>query len=60
MMEAAGCKSIKNDLFDITFVAETQAVTFDSKKYKADNPALDLSDYNKISLKKSHVKLKLK
>jgi len=60
MMESAGVKSIKNELFDITFIGETQAVTFDSKKYKADNPTLDLSAYNKISNKKSFVKLKLK
>lgn len=60
MMEAAGCKSIKNELFNITFVAKTQQVKFDSKKYKADNPTLDLSAYNKISPKKAYVKLELK
>lgn len=60
MMEAAGVDKINNPFFDITYIAPTTMTTFDSKKYKSDNPELNLPAYNKISQKKSYVKLKLK
>jgi hypothetical protein len=58
-MEQYGVKSIKNDLFNITLVPETQATTFDSKKLQKEMPEI-YGKYTRISNKKSFIKITLK
>lgn len=58
-MNANGLTKFETEQIRITLVAETTAVTFDSKKFKADHPEL-AKDYEKVSTRKGYVKLTLK
>ncbi len=58
-MEANGIKSIKNDAFNITYVAPSTSTTFDKKKFEVEHPEL-ANKYNKQSERKSFVKISLK
>lgn len=59
LMEKANVKSIKNDYFAITRVAESATVSFDSKKFKLENPEL-AKKYEKTVNKKSYITIKTK
>ena len=57
-MEAKGILNIKTDNMTISYVAPTYRETFDSKKFKADNPKM-YDEYVKMSSVKSCIKIKL-
>ena len=66
-METNGIKSIKNDSWGITYVAATESVSFDSKKFLADyatkHPKLAKKlrkDYEKRTARGSYVTIKVK
>ena len=60
-MEAKGLLKIDDEIngMSITYVAETCRETFDSKKFKADNPDL-YDEYIRMSPVKSSIRIKLK
>ena len=59
-MEARGILKIEDETngMTITYVAPTTRETFDSKKFKADNPDM-YDDYVKLSPVKSSIRIKL-
>lgn len=59
LMTANGIKSIKNDAFNMTVVAPTTSISFDSKKFKEDNPKM-YEKYKKVIEKKGFLKITLK
>ena len=59
LMVANDIKSIKHDSFNMTVVAETSTVTFDSKKLKENDPAT-YDKYKKVGKKKGFLKITLK
>lgn len=59
LMTANDIKSIKNDAFNMTVVAPTTSVSFDSKKFKEDNPKM-YEKYKKVREKKGFLKITLK
>ena len=60
IMQANGVKSIKSDLYTITFVPESETRTFDKSAFKKSHPEINLSDFDKVSQKKSYITVKLK
>ena len=58
-MEAKNVVKLDNDIVSITYIASTDRETFDSKKFKADNPDL-YDEYIKISPVKASVRIKVK
>lgn len=59
-MQVSNAKKLDTDRLTITIVAPSQNVSFDSKKYLADNPDLDVSKYEKKTNRKGYLKLTLK
>jgi len=59
IMSANNVKSIKNDFFSITYVSETVATKLNSKKLKAEQPAI-FEKYAKQSPVKSSIRLTIK
>lgn len=59
-MEKGGIKSIKSDSYTISYQAESEAVTFDKAKLFKAHPELREEDFQKVSKKKSHIKITLK
>ena len=59
LMTANDIKSIKNDAFNMTVVPPTTSVSFDSKKFKEDNPEM-YEKYKKVIEKKGFLKITLK
>ena len=59
-MEARGILKIEDEIngMTITYIAPTQRETFDSKKFKKDNPDL-YDEYVKLSPVKSSIRIKL-
>lgn len=57
-MEAKGILKIETDSMMISYVAPTYRETFDSKKFKADNPEM-YDEYVKMSPVKSSIRIKL-
>lgn len=58
-MEAKNVVKLDNDIVTISYIAATDRETFDSKKFKADNPDL-YDEYVKISPVKPSVRIKVK
>ncbi len=58
-MKANGIKKFGNDFLDITYVAETERVTIDTKKLKDEKPEL-WNEYSKTSSVKDSVRIKVK
>lgn len=58
-MEANGILKIETDDLSITYVAPTSRETFDSKKFRKDNPDL-YDEYITISQVKSQIRMKVK
>ena len=56
LMDKQGVKSLKTDLLTITRVADSQRVTIDSKKLKAENPSI-YEKYAKTTYVKGGVKI---
>lgn len=52
--------SIKTDDISFTLVKPSTTETFDKKSFIKDNPTIDLSKYNKISVRKEYLKTKIK
>lgn len=59
-MEKGGIKSIKSDSYTISYQAKSEAVTFDKAKLFKTHPELREEDFQKVSKKKSFVKITLK
>lgn len=59
IMQANNVKSIKNDFFGVTFVAETISTKLDSKKLKSEMPKI-FEKYSKQSPVKSSIRLTIK
>ena len=59
LMEANDIKSIKHDLFNMTIVAPTTVVKFNSKKFKKDNPK-QYERYKMVSCRDGFLKITLK
>lgn len=57
-MERHSVKSFSNDILKITYIAETTAVTIDSKKLKEKHPQIAV-ECSKPSFKSAHVKVEL-
>lgn len=60
LMENSGIKSIKSDSYSIVYQPESEAVTFDKDKLLKAHPELKEEDFQKVSKKKSFVKITLK
>lgn len=58
-MEAKGILKIETDDLTITYVAETNRETFDSKAFRKDNPDL-YDEYVKINTVSASVRMKVK
>lgn len=58
-MEKGGIKSIKSDSYTISYQPESEAVTFDKAKLFKAHPELREEDFQKVSKKKSHIKITL-
>ncbi|MDN5292544.1 MAG: hypothetical protein PWQ06_2783 [Anaerophaga sp.] len=59
IMLSDNIKSIKNDYISITLVPESETVTFDAKKFKAENKELS-EKYSKVVKKKPYIIIKTK
>lgn len=59
-MENSGIKSIKSESYSIVYQPESEAVTFDKAKLFSEHPEIREEDFQKISKKKSFVKITLK
>ena len=59
-MRDNGIKSLKSELYTITYVPESMTSTLDKKKLFAEHPEVKESDYQKISPKKAFITVKLK
>ena len=59
-MEKGGIKSIKSDSYTISYQPESEAVTFDKAKLFKTHPELREEDFQKVSKKKSFIKITLK
>ena len=57
-MEAKGILKVEADGIAISYVAPTERETFDSKKFKADNPDL-YDEYVKFTPVKSSIRIKI-
>lgn len=60
IMQVNNVKSIKNDFFEITYVAETIATSFDKDKLKKDLPKIFEKYNTKKSNKKAFIKITIK
>ena len=60
MMEQGGIKSIKSENYTIVYQPESEAVTFDKSKLFSEHPELREEDFQKVSKKKSFIKITLK
>lgn len=58
-MEAKGIKSLETDEMTITYIAESDRESFDSKSFRSDHPDL-YDDYIKFTTVKPSVRIKLK
>lgn len=58
-MQEHNIKSIKNDALSITFVPESETVSFDTKRFAKENPEL-AKNYEKKIVKKPYIIIKLK
>lgn len=58
-MEKGGIKSIKSDSYTISYQPESEAVTFDKAKLFKSHPELREEDFQKVTKKKSHIKITL-
>ena len=58
-MEAQGIIKVETDDLTITYVAPTSRETFDSKKFRKDNPDL-YDEYVSISSVKASIRMKVK
>jgi predicted phage-related endonuclease len=58
-MKANGVKKFDNDFLSITYVAETERVTIDTKKLKEEKPDL-WNEYSKTTPVKDSVRIKIK
>lgn len=58
-MEAKNLKSLETDEMTITYIAESDRESFDSKSFRADHPDL-YDDYIKFTTVKPSVRIKLK
>lgn len=58
-MEAQGIVKVETDDISITYVAPTNRETFDSKKFRKDNPDL-YDEYVSISSVKASIRMKVK
>jgi len=59
-MEESNLNKLETSRLTITRVAPSESVSFDSKKYLADNPDLDISKYEKKTTRKGYVKITIK
>jgi len=59
-MEESNLNKLETSRLTITRVAPSESVSFDSKKYLADNPDLDVSKYEKKTTRKGYVKITIK
>ena len=60
MMEQGGIKSIKSENYTIVYQPESEAVTFDKAKLFKTHPEIREEDFQKVSKKKSFIKITLK
>lgn len=58
-MKANGVKKFDNDFLSITYVAETERVTIDTKRLKEEKPEL-WNEYSKTSTVSDSVRIKVK
>ena len=58
-MEQKGVVKLDNDVVTITYIAPTDRETFDSKKFKEEQPDM-YDEYVKISPVKASVRIKVK
>lgn len=58
-MEAKNLKSLETDEMTITYIAESDRESFDSKSFRSDHPDL-YDDYIKFTTVKPSVRIKLK
>lgn len=58
-MKAGNLEKIESEVIDITYVASFERETFDSKKFKADNPEM-YDAYKKMSKVSESLKVKVK
>lgn len=59
-MQTNGIKSLKSDLYTISFIPESKTSTLDKKKLFTEHPEINETDYLKISQKKAYITVKLK
>jgi len=58
-MESKGIKSLETDEIQISYIAESDRESFDSKRFRSDHPDM-YDDYIKFTTVKSSVRIKLK
>lgn len=58
-MKANGVKKFENDVLSITYVAETERVSIDTTRLKAEKPEL-WNEYSKVSKVSDSVRIKVK
>lgn len=59
-MNTNGIKSLKSELYNISFIPESITSTLDKKKLFSEHPEIKETDYLKISPKKAYITVKLK
>lgn len=59
IMEEFGLKNLEQGNLNVTYVPESTSYSFDSTKFKKDNPAI-AEQYQKESVRKPHIRAKLK
>ena len=60
LMENSGIKSIKSESYSIVYQPESEVVTFDKEKLFSEHTEIREEDFQKVSKKKSFVKITLK
>lgn len=59
IMEEFDLKNLEQGNLNVTYVAESHGTTFDSAKFKKENPKI-VEQYNKPTVKAAHIRAKLK
>lgn len=59
IMEEFDLKNLEQGNLNVTYVPESTSHSFDSTKFKKDNPKL-VEEYQKESVRKAHIRTKLK
>lgn len=59
IMEEFDLKNLEQGNLNVTYVPESTSYSFDSTKFKKDNPAI-AEQYHKEAVRKAHIRAKLK